>query len=101
LLAVFTLSAVGVVAALRAGSAPAAIVAVAVMIASFVAGATFAFRLPDMHLNEFRAALRHGEIVLMVDIPRRRVAWIEDVVSRRHPAATAGGAGWTLDAFGI
>lgn len=48
----------------------------------------------NVHLNEFREALQHGEILLMVDVPVRRVAEIEDLVYHRHPEVTVGGVGW-------
>lgn len=37
----------------------------------------------------------------MVDVPKQRVAEIEELMYRRHPEATAGGTGWTIEALGI
>lgn len=72
-----------------------ALVMLAVMIASFVAG-LLATVLPDAHLDGFVEALNHGEALLMVDVPKQQVPQIEQRVHRRHPEATVGGVGWTL-----
>ncbi|MBI5039891.1 MAG: hypothetical protein HZB57_01360, partial [Gammaproteobacteria bacterium] len=56
---------------------------------------------PNIHLREFAAALRHGELVLMVSVPRNRVAEIEDLVHRHHPDAAVGGVGWSSDLLHI
>lgn len=100
-LAVFGAALLGLVVALILGLAAWALLAVTLMAASFSAGAAFALRVPNTHLDECREALRHGEVLLMVDVPRRKVAEIEELVYRRHPEAIAGGVGWTLDAFGL
>lgn len=78
-----------------------ALISIIVMIASFAAGEQFVVRVPDVHLTEFTDALRHGEILLMIDVPASRVAEIEDFVHRRYPEAAVGGVGWSMDAFGI
>lgn len=72
-----------------------------VMLATFIAGEQFAVHIPDVHLTEFTDALRHGEILLMIDVQAGRVAEIEDFVHRNYPEAAVGGVGWTMDAFGI
>jgi hypothetical protein len=71
-----------------------------IMLASFLAGLRFT-RLPNTHLDEFRDALAHGEILLLVDVPANRVDDIENRVQRHHPEATVGGVGWSTTAFGI
>jgi hypothetical protein len=53
------------------------------------------------HLDEFHGALAHGEIVLMVDVPRQRVAQVEELVRQQYPEAMPGGAGWTIDASNL
>jgi hypothetical protein len=70
------------------------------MLASFLAGLRFT-RLPNVHLDEFRDALSHGEILLMVDVPVAKVADIENRVHRHHPEAAVGGVGWGTTAMGI
>ena len=73
---------------------------VAIMVTNFLAALTFA-SLPDTHLGEFRDALAHGEILLMVDVPETEVAKVEQQVHHRHPEAAIGGVGWGAAAFGL
>jgi hypothetical protein len=73
---------------------------VVIMVANFLIGVRFA-RLPNTHLDEFRDALAHGEILLMVDVTEERVADIENLVHRHHPEATVGGVSWGTPAFGL
>jgi hypothetical protein len=101
LLALFFIALAGLVVALLGGSRIGTAVTVLVMAASFVAGALYAVRVPSTSLDELRGALAHGEIVLLVDVPRARVAEVETVVERRHPETVAGGTGWTLGALGV
>jgi hypothetical protein len=101
LLVIFALALVGQFAAWRAGSLPWVLTTAVVMGASVAAGVWFAQRVPDTHLDEFRGALEHGEVLLMVDVPRQRVAEIEEQMRRRHPEATVGGVGWTLGILGV
>ncbi len=70
-------------------------------ISCFVAGGLFALFVPDTHLDEFRGALAAHEILLLVDVPKARVAEIEEHVSGRHLEATPGGSGWTREGLGI
>jgi len=76
------------------------LVPAAIMMANFLAGLRFT-RLPNTHLDEFRDALAHGEILLMVDVTEERVADIENLVHRHHPEATVGGVSWGTPAFGL
>lgn len=71
-----------------------------IMLLSFFAGERFA-RLPNVHLSEFRDALHHGEVLLMVDVPRTRVAEVEQTVKGHHPEAVAGGSSWQTDLFAL
>ena len=91
----------GLVLAVVFGSVIGMVLAVAVMIISFVSGALFALRMPMVHLDEFHEALRHGELLLMVDVSRDRVDDVEELMRHRHPEAVTGGSGWTPDAFGV
>ena len=70
------------------------------MVATFMGGLLFS-RVPNTHLDEFRDALAHGEILLIVDVPQKRVADIEDRVHHHHPEATVGGVGWESEVFGF
>jgi hypothetical protein len=87
--------------ALISGDTLWSIVAIFVMLATFIAGELFVVFVPDVHLSEFSDALSHGEILLMVDVAKNQVAEVENLVHRHHPEAVVGGVGWTLDAFGI
>jgi hypothetical protein len=82
------------------GSTGTAALMVAIMVATFVMG-VMATWLPDVHLDEFRDALRHGEILIMVDVARNRVSEIEELMHKHHPEATVGGVGWTFGALGM
>ncbi len=79
---------------LLVGAMVPAVVSGIVLVTSFLAGFLFVSRVPDVHLDEFTEALKHGEILLIVDVPKKRVAEIEDRVHRLHPEAVVGGVGW-------
>lgn len=100
-LALFAVATAGLIVFLLQDSAAGAFLSIAVMILTFLAGFLFATRVPDTHLDEFRGVLAHPEVLLMADVPKQRVAEIEDLIHRRHPEATAGGAGWTIEALQI
>lgn len=72
----------------------------ALMVITFVMGERFS-RQPNAHLQEFRDALRHGEILLMVDVPREGVSEVEYRVQSGHPEVVVGGASWNSQALGI
>jgi hypothetical protein len=100
-LVLFGLSAIGLGAAVLTASPAWAVAAGVVMIATFLAGRHFAVAIPHVHLGEMRVPLLHGEVVLMVDVPRARLGEIEQLVIRHHPEAGVGGVGWSLSSRGI
>jgi len=100
-LALFGVAFAGLILAMVFGHTIGIVLTSAVLIASFTAGALFALRLPTIHLDEFHEELRHGELLLMVDVSRDCVEDVEELMRRRHPEAVAGGSGWTPDVFGI
>jgi len=100
-LALFGIAFAGLFLAAVFGSVIGVLLAAAVMIASFVSGALFTLRLPTTHLDEFHEAIRHGELLLMVDVSRDCVEDVEELMRRRHPEAVTGGSVWTPDAFGV
>lgn len=100
-LALFALGLLGLLAGIYFAITALSLLAMAVMLATFVGGALFAYQVPDAHLVEFRGALAHGDIVLLVDVPRRRHGEIEELMRRRHPEAVHGGSSWTIDGIGI
>lgn len=100
-LALFALAVVGLLASIYFNSVTGGVAALAAMIASFAGGAVFALLVPDTHLDEFRGVLAHGEILLMVDVPKQKVFDVEEIMHRRHPEVVLGGAGWAIGRFGI
>lgn len=97
-LTIFGLASLVFIAALLGGYTTWAAVMLAVMVLTCVIGALFVLFVPDT-VSEFTAALAHGEIVLMVDVPKWRVRDIETWVDRHHPEAICGGVGWTTEHF--
>lgn len=71
------------------------------MLAAFGAGLQFVTHIPNVHLAEFRDALRHREILLMIDVPVSQVARVEQLVHRQHPEAVVGGVGWSVSALPV
>lgn len=100
-LLVFVFALLMLVASLLILDGTLAVISLGLMLATFIAGEQFVVKVPDVHLTEFTDALSHGEVLLMVDVPGRRVAEIEGFIHHKYPEATVGGIGWTLDAFGI
>ncbi len=70
------------------------IVPASIMAVTFVAGLVFVLRLPQVHSGEFFSALRHGEILMMVDVKPSQVNTVSRYVHRKHPEAVTGGVGW-------
>jgi hypothetical protein len=97
-LVLFFLAAIAVVVMVFQHAGLWVLLPLAVMVATFLLGERFT-HLPNVHLHEFRDALRHGEILLMVDVPRERVSEIEYRVRAHHPEAVAGGSSWNLPAL--
>jgi hypothetical protein len=100
-LAAFVVVLAVAVLALYAGSPGWAAVAAVAAVANVIVGERFAVKVPHAHLNQMRVPYLHGEVILLVDVPRSRVHEIEQLVSRRHPEAGVGGVGWTIGATGI
>jgi len=88
-------------AALYLGSPGWAIIASVAAIAAVILGQRFAVKVPHVHLSEMRVPITHGEVILLVDVPRTRVHEIEHLVSRHHPEAGVGGVGWAIASAGI
>lgn len=77
-----------------------AMIALVLMVSSFVVGEIFAIKVPHVHLTEVKGAIARGEILLMVDVPRRRVHEINTLISKHHPEIDRGVVGWTINALG-
>jgi len=54
---------------------------------------------PNSRLLVFAKDIEEGKILMMVDVPARRVEEIRALVERRHPEAAAGGVEPTIPAF--
>lgn len=74
---------------------------VGVMLIAFIMGLEFVMHVPNVHLAEFRDALRHQEILLMIDVAVPQVAMVENLVHRTHPEAVVGGVGWSITAMPV
>ncbi len=67
-----------------------------VMLGTFLSGLLFVLRLPNVHLYEFRPALQHGEVLVMVDVPSEAVNRVDHQVHRKHPEVVTGGVCWHM-----
>ena len=65
-----------------------------VMIATYWMGYYY-LTIPTIHLSGFHAAFQHGEILLMVDVPKQRVQEIEQILHHKNPSASEEGISWT------
>lgn len=72
-----------------------------VMGVTFSLGYYFVRHIPHAHMTECQTALRHGEILLLVDVPRWRQAAIEKAMRKNHAEIEIGGIGWTVNGLGI
>ena len=63
------------------------------------AASLVAMSVPNSRLRPFQKAIDAGKILLMVDVPTSRIEELQELVSRRHPEATAHGIEPTLPAF--
>lgn len=79
---------------------------VTVLIAALV-GAVFgawassmaASSVPNSKLKRFHRDIEQGKVLMMVDVPMRRVQEITELVARRHPEAISGGFEPTIPSF--
>jgi hypothetical protein len=54
---------------------------------------------PNSRLKRFEPAIAQGKMLMMVDVPMRRVREISELVTRKHPEAAPGGFEPTIPAF--
>lgn len=79
---------------------------IAVLVAGIV-GALFgawasgmvAAAIPNSRLKAFEASMERGQVLLMIDVPNRRVTETEQLVLKRHPEARFGGMEPHIPAF--
>lgn len=55
------------------------------------ASAMAAAAIPNSRLASFQPEIERGKVLLIVDVPLKRVREIEDLVAQRHPAVKFGG----------
>ncbi len=84
------------VIALISGEYILSLLALGVMVLTFSVGDFFSRHIPRTHLNNFKHALSHNELLLMVDVPNEKAGMIEDRIHRHHPAAFEGGSSWAF-----
>ena len=63
------------------------------------ASSMVASAVPNSRLRAFQADMEAGKVLMMVDVPMRRVQEICELVARRHPEAASGGFEPTIPAF--
>lgn len=71
---------------------------VCAMIGSWVSG-MIAVSVPNSRLARFQPAIDRGEILLMVDVPARRVKEIRELIMQHHPEARSRGQEAHIPAF--
>lgn len=79
----------------------------ATVLVAALAGAVFgawvssmaASSVPNSKLKRFQSDIEQGKVLMMVDVPMRRVQEISDRVALRHPEALSGGFEPTIPAF--
>ena len=72
------------------------ILTLVIMTLCLTLGALFTTKIPNTHISEFESALKHGEVLLVVNTQKQQVRNIEHNIRRRHPEVITGGVGWTI-----
>ncbi len=99
-LTVFFLALFGLLIGVLNAAAVWSMTMLALMIATLILG-VLETGLPNVGLDELHDALRHGEVLLLVDVPQTSVADVESFLHSHHPTATPGGVSWTIERFGM
>lgn len=98
-LALFFILAVALVAMVLMNAGLWMLLPLGLMIVTFLLGERFT-HLPNTHLSEFADAMKHGEILLMVDASSEQANEVEHCVQDHHPEAVAGGSSWNTPMLG-
>jgi len=77
------------------------IIPISIMAVAFALAHYFVKHIPNVHLDEFCNALKHKEIILMIDVPLADIWEIQQMIKHNHPEAITGGVGWTNEALNI
>ena len=68
------------------------------LIGAWVAG-MIGTDIPNSQLREFAAGVAAGQILMMVDVPKSKVAKVTDMIRKHHPEADMHGVEPTMPAF--
>jgi len=68
------------------------------LIGAWVAG-MIGTDIPNSQLREFTTAVADGQILMMVDVPKSKVAKVTDMIRKHHPEADMHGVEPTIPAF--
>lgn len=77
------------------------IIPIGIMLLTFALGNYFIKNIPNVHIDEFCNAMKHREILIMIDVPRADICKIQQWAKHHHPDAITGGVGWTSEALNI
>lgn len=66
-----------------------------------LSGYLFVNRIPNAQLDRFRTGLEQGDIVLVVDVPRKDVERVRNFVYNRYPDSRTNISNWHIGAFGL
>jgi len=99
--------ATGIVAGLAALALPGVVIAGGALLAMGVAGAGMGAWLGGMigmdventHIRQFEDAIKDGQLLVLVDVPKDRVDSIQDLVKKHHSEADFEGTEPTIPAF--
>lgn len=72
-----------------------------VMVTTFTLGNYFATHIPHHNMQQFIESLKHGDILLMVDIPLWQVPATEKVLRKHHPEMLTGGVSWAVESWQV
>lgn len=98
--AVFTIALIGFVLALFAESWIWSALLGVLVVGAQISGYLFTNRVPNAQFDRFRSALGHGEILMLVDVPRSHVKRMKAFVYSRYPESRTNAANWHIGALG-
>jgi len=95
-LLLFALSLIAFFYLLTLGQVMWSILPLFLMLITFSLGYYYVIHMPDVHWRDCLTAIKHGEILLIIDLPKYHVHSIDRIVHRRHPEAIGAGVRWKL-----
>lgn len=98
---VFTIALIALALSLLAASWILAVLFGLMVVGAQLSGYLFVNRIPNAQLDRFRTGLEQGDIVLMVDVPRRDVDLVRNFVYDRYPDSRTNISNWHIGAFGL